>query len=888
MSKKLTALLNKLSKSLPWLHFCGACLFFVLIYFFAAYHSHLGREISAGESPGFAFLGEHLFTLMGLAAGYLIAIGTCQYLWLRSGAIPHAGALNISASIQFLCLGVLASSLSKGWTFLISAIAFVGLASILAQGYMVLGFQKLHKKEISYRLGPRESRVWLFLVLLFIVNVIVAQLDPSWHRLKEFVQLNSSIDIFLQKLAPAIFAGVTGLWFGIATLAVISLSAYLQARFEAASALKGILFFLPFILLCGFYTAITLSALTIAIEWQVSKLGIRPAIFALAFLLPAVSSAFLSSAHVRILAYLPSTNQRSLVGLVCISMGGLLIYPLFWLVTARPYRRYIWIILMLSIVLLYGFINFILLYGDLFNPWFTTFSYLKSILLKISTLIIAGTLVLLFEEVTSPKRVLLSGSGKRWAIMVFVSLVGLVPFGLLNHYPNAKTTLLQFSDLTRVEAAYARELAGLLKLDRWIRLGQNPDFNQQPHPWPHPWRLQKEGPSRLPDDFNLMVIVVDALRGDAFHSAGYHRNLTPFLDKWALKETVSFRRAYSQGGGSFAAFPFLVAGRSRFSLYGPNLYQDNLYFKIAQAEGIQHYMVMKGFGPRAIFPPDLPVTELTIPRAVSDRRTATADEVFHSAREAISRISPDERFVCFLQLMDVHNNLYKKPEGIDFGDTPRDLYDNNLSYLDRAFERFINWLKANQIYDKTVILFTADHGEQFWEHGASLHGHTLYEEEIRIPAILLTHGIQKRFEDVPVLAADMAPTIAELAGYTVDPPYDDPHMGISLVPLILNDDRSRYLQRDIAGRASFKRRYFLYRNWQWKFVYFAELDLVQLFNVTEDPLETKNLIEEKPRLAAELEQKLLGYLKQVEGKTYRPLLSQSLTDTETYARTITP
>jgi hypothetical protein len=51
----------------------------------------------------------------------------------------------------------------------------------------------------------------------------------------------------------------------------------------------------------------------------------------------------------------------------------------------------------------------------------------------------------------------------------------------------------------------------------------------------------------------ILIIVVDALRGDAFYSAGYRRNLTPFLDRWALEEGLSFRRAYSQGGGSFAA-----------------------------------------------------------------------------------------------------------------------------------------------------------------------------------------------------------------------------------------------------------------------------------------------------------------------------------------------
>jgi arylsulfatase A-like enzyme len=212
--------------------------------------------------------------------------------------------------------------------------------------------------------------------------------------------------------------------------------------------------------------------------------------------------------------------------------------------------------------------------------------------------------------------------------------------------------------------------------------------------------------------------------------------------------------------------------------------------------------------------------------------------------------------------MDVHNDLWKKADGIDFGNSLRDLYDNNLSYVDKAFRRFVAWLKQHGIYDRTVILLTSDHGEQFWEHGASLHGHTVYEEEIHIPVILLAHGIRRRVDDIPVVAADMAPTIAELAGYSIDPPYDDPHMGISLVPLLLGKERDRYLHRDIVGRASFKRRYFLYRNWEWKLVYSAEFDLLQLFNTVKEP-----------ELATELERELLGYLEKVEGKSYRTLLS---------------
>ena len=67
-------------------------------------------------------------------------------------------------------------------------------------------------------------------------------------------------------------------------------------------------------------------------------------------------------------------------------------------------------------------------------------------------------------------------------------------------------------------------------------------------------------------------------------------------------------------------------------------------------------------------------------------------------------------------------------------------------------------------------------------------------------------------------------------------------------------------------------RYFIYRNWEWKLVYFAELDLLQLFNTAKDPKERVNLIQEEPEIAAALERELMEYLAKVEGKTYRQLL----------------
>ena len=538
-------LLKRLYQTLPWLHFTGAFLVFVLIYLFVAIHSQLGREISAGESPGFAWLGQHIFIFMGLAAGYMIAVSGLQRDWMRSNAKHTAAALKIPLSIQFFSVGILALAVFNGWSRILSAVGIILLASILMQGYAIFWYQKFKNEDDLHRLRKRDSHILLFLGLLFGLNVIIAQLDPSGYRLNQHIHLNSQAEIVLQKLIPAVFAGTTGLWFGIVTLAIMALSAFFQAKLEQKTTLNGLSHFLPFLLLAGFYTVITLSALTSAIEWQVNKLGLRAAVFALAFLLCATAGALLSNAYSRALKYLPRHRKFSQVGLVCALIGALLLYPLFWLVTSKPYRRSLWIFFILSMLMLWVFGGYLWLYGDLFNPWFSAFSYLKSILLKISTLVVAGALVLVFEEIISAEKPFLPGFGRYWALMAFVFFLGFFPFAILNKYPAAKATLLQFSELTRVEAAYARALAGLLKLDSWVRLGQNPGFNRQPHPWPQPWILHKTGPALLPEDFNLMVIVVDALRGDALHSAGYHRNLTPFLDQWAHAEAISFRvRSY--------------------------------------------------------------------------------------------------------------------------------------------------------------------------------------------------------------------------------------------------------------------------------------------------------------------------------------------------------
>jgi hypothetical protein len=840
----------------------------VLTALFASVHSPLGQEISAGESPGFAWTRTNITSLVGFLLAFLILLCWLQIIQLRQ-PIPLPKMLKLLICIELIAIAIIALVLYSQQTSFLQAALTVLLISLLLLALLNLWYPERVQAD-RHAIVSREysTNAGHFLILLFVLGAAVSFIDPSWRRLSDQIVLDSDWDSSLSYLYPPVLSGVTNVWFGIGMMLIVTGFRWLYSRFSRCQQNFRLINFLTFFCLAAAFTAVLLVTLYQAIPWQINNLNLNTTVWQLFIFFSMTGGILYSAVFYKIASHVPGAQGKSAIGIIALCVGIVLIYPIAWLLMGRQSGKIGWLSLLMTTIGFCIFLIYLVLFGDFFNPWFTAFSYLKGALLIAVSMVVAGIGVLIIENFLSVTSRPSTTFWRPLTILALAGVLGLLPYYSLSKFPEVKTAVLQYNELSRVSATFAREFTGALGLGRWFHLGQRPAQNNSPHPWPLPWRLEKSHPSLLPENFNLLVIVVDALRGDAFYSAGYHRNLTPFLDRWALKEGLSFRRAYSQGGGSFAAYPFLVAGRSRFDLYGPGLYQQNLYFKIALAEGIQHYMLMEGFGPRNIYPPDLAVTELAIPRAVSDRRTATADEVFDSAKKAFAALPANERFLCFLTLMDVHNDLYKKEGGIDFGDTPRDLYDNNLSYLDQSFSRFIAWLKKEGIYDRTVILFTSDHGEQFWEHGASLHGHTVYEEEIRIPLILISHAVKKRIEDVPVIAADMAPTIADLAGYSVDPPYDDPRMGIALQPLIKKNERSRYFERDVAGRASFKRRYFIYRNWEWKLVYFAELDILQLFNVEKDPAETNNLLAEEPGLAGELEQALFDYLESVEGKTY--------------------
>jgi arylsulfatase A-like enzyme len=110
----------------------------------------------------------------------------------------------------------------------------------------------------------------------------------------------------------------------------------------------------------------------------------------------------------------------------------------------------------------------------------------------------------------------------------------------------------------------------------------------------------------------------------------------------------------------------------------------------------------------------------------------------------------------------------------------RDRYDACLASVDSEIGRLLEVLEARGLRESTLVVVTSDHGEEFGEHGGSGHGYTLYDENLRVPLLLSHPSLPALRVAEQVRLLDLAPTIAELAGLPIPPPWQ----GTSLVPLL--------------------------------------------------------------------------------------------------------
>ena len=171
-----------------------------------------------------------------------------------------------------------------------------------------------------------------------------------------------------------------------------------------------------------------------------------------------------------------------------------------------------------------------------------------------------------------------------------------------------------------------------------------------------------------------------------------------------------------------------------------------------------------------------------------------------------------------------------------------DLYDGEITYWDGHFGRLVSWLKEQKLYEKSTIVITSDHGEEFQEHGGWWHGTTLYEEQIHVPLIVKLPGNRdagKRRKDLAALI-DVPPTLAQLSGAAAPESWTGRALfGDAPAPeaVFSEEDHQGNVLRALRGKA-------------FKLIEANEgnprgLEPVELFAIDADPNETKNVAKEK-------------------------------------------
>jgi len=202
-----------------------------------------------------------------------------------------------------------------------------------------------------------------------------------------------------------------------------------------------------------------------------------------------------------------------------------------------------------------------------------------------------------------------------------------------------------------------------------------------------------------------------------------------------------------------------------------------------------------------------------------------------------------------------------------------DLYDAEIKYVDYAIKSLLDWLEQEQILSDTFVIITADHGQQFMEHGGFGHGLFLYDELVHVPLIIVGPGIKNRVIREQISLIDLAPTVLDLLG--IKKPQN--FIGNSLLPLMKGmkvkpTDAISEEGRDKRTAASFnkkeavfdpKKRKIAYRADGYKYIY-TENGLDEFYDLRTDPKETRNLVGLEVEKARKFRSKIIEHIQMEE------------------------
>jgi arylsulfatase A-like enzyme len=337
---------------------------------------------------------------------------------------------------------------------------------------------------------------------------------------------------------------------------------------------------------------------------------------------------------------------------------------------------------------------------------------------------------------------------------------------------SGSTSRLRF-DLSLPEGAIFRlELASVGSVGVWIDQALLSD----PSP-PRPPRRS------LPGRPNVVVFLVDALRADRLGAYGHPAPTSPRFDAFA-REALLFEDAVAQSSWTRPAVASLFTGLG-VDAHGVGGMTNTL---VPELTTLAEAFRAAGYRTGAFVANHIVSETLGFAQGFDtwDRKGPLL------AAGLVPRIlswvdGVEAPFFLYVHTVDLHGPYTPEPqhwapflfEGyqgnrntlrLDLGPQElrflRSAYDGEIRQGDAAFGVLMDGLEGRGLLDRSIVVFTADHGEEFREHGGGGHGSTLYREVLHIPlAVRLPGGVRGGLrEPAPVQQIDVLPSLLALAG----------------------------------------------------------------------------------------------------------------------------
>jgi arylsulfatase A-like enzyme len=408
--------------------------------------------------------------------------------------------------------------------------------------------------------------------------------------------------------------------------------------------------------------------------------------------------------------------------------------------------------------------------------------------------------------------------------------------------------------------------------------------------------------------FNLVLIGVDTLRRDHLGCYGYNRATSPNIDLLA-SEGVLFEEVVSQSPWTLPSFATVFTSLYPTQHGAGTFSSGSAHFGNSMRTSFPPLAMMllkNGYSTGAIINGPALAPEYGVDRGFESYNgrpnwdSRPADRVTADALEWIDEHKGDPFFI-FVHYFDPHVPYAPPPpydrlfdpgyngrvgrsfdratysyarQALSIEGDPRAesdwnhiraLYDGEIKFTDDAVGRLLDGLKDRALRKNTLIVFLSDHGEEFFDHGGFEHGHTLFDELIKVPLVFSLPGVipaNVRVDD-QVRLLDVLPTILDLMG--IDP---ESHLeGSSLKPLMAGDGDTDGSETGLLSRRFAYSESILYGTekksivaYPWKLIYDTVTGERMLYDLAHDPGEHNNAIEYRPETRNMLEEVLFKTL----------------------------